>query len=240
MLRIWVINPITTRAFEDSTRREVSRYASPEVSIEVATVERGPASIECRFDEALAVPGVLAKIQELVSRADAFVINCFGDPGVEAAREITRVPVIGPGSTAMALAGLYGHRFSVVTVLQRLEPIIEEMAARLGIREKLASVRAAGIPVLELEKDRHLLLKVLGEEAVKAVRQDGAHVIVLGCTGMAGLAEEVGRALRESGLEVPVLDPVAVALKVAILSASLGLTHSVVTYPAPPEKARVW
>lgn len=240
MKRICIINPITTLEFEEGTKREVAVYSTQDVKIEVITVTRGPASIECRFDEALAVPGVLEKVKEVEAKSDAIVVNCFGDPGVEAAREITRVPVIGPGETSMLLATLYGHRFSVVTVLDRLAPIIEDITLKAGIRNKLASVRAAGIPVLDLEKDLERLTDVLAKEAVYAVEQDGAHVIVLGCTGMAGLGNKVNSYLREKGYDVPVIDPVAVSIKVALLSATLELTHSGLTYPAPPDKPRVW
>jgi len=236
---IWVINPIITKEFEEGTCREVASYKTAEVDIKVKTIEKGPASIECRYDESWAVPGVLEAIKNLEKNASAFVVNCFGDPGVESAREITRVPVVGAGSSSMLLASLLSHRFSVVTVLKRLEPLIEEVAWRYGVISKLASVRAAEIPVLELEKDQNRLIQCIIQESVAAIQNDGAHAIVLGCTGMAGLATAVRNNLLKYGYDVPVIDPLYASVQQARVLATMGISHSAITYPLPPEKLRV-
>lgn len=237
---IWVINPIITKEFEEGTCREVDRYKTPELDIKVKTIEKGPASIECRYDESWAVPWVTTTIKNLEKDASAFVINCFGDPGVESAREITRVPVVGAGSSSMLLASLLGHRFTVVTVLKRLEPLFQEIAWRYGIITKLASVRAAEIPVLDLDKDKNRLIQRIVEESVLAIKNDSAHVIVLGCTGMAGLASEVSNQLQEFGYEVPVIDPLYAAIQIAFMLVKMEISHSPMTYPFPPEKLRIF
>jgi len=96
--------------------------------------------------------------------------------------------------------------------------------------------RTLGIPVLELD-DRPRLLKALIGESVKAVGEDGAHLIIFGCTGMAGLAQQVEDGVRENGIgDVPVLDRAVLALNIAEALAEVGLSHSKRTYPVPPEK----
>ena len=236
MKSIYIINPIITKEFEERTLRESEAAASPDTQLQVVSIDKGPVSIECRYDEAIAVPYILKKVKEIADRADAIIINCFGDPGVDTAREITGVPIIGPGTSSMALAQLLGHNFSVVTVLSRLGPIIEERAAKLGTT-KLVSVRAVDIPVLELE-DRAKAAEKLTKESVKAIEDDGAHVIVLGCTGMAGLAEQVKHELANQGYNVPVLDPAIVSLKIAEILVDMKISQSRLTYPPPPEKER--
>jgi allantoin racemase len=103
--------------------------------------------------------------------------------------------------------------------------------------ENLASVRAVDIPVLSLE-DSGLLKDRLLEQAKTAVREDGAEAIVLGCTGMLGLAQSLMRQLKETGLPVPVVDPTAAAIGYLQLLIRAGLSQSKRAYPSPPEKKR--
>jgi len=236
MKSIYIINPLTDKEFEQMTIREAGAAASPETQLRVVSIDKGPASIECRYDEVLAELYVVKKVKEVADKADAIVINCFGDVAVDAAREVTDVPIIGPGTSSMALAQLLGHNFSVVSVLSRLTPLIDKIGANLGTT-KLTSVRAVDIPVLELQDEAKLSEK-LTEASLKAIEEDGAHVIVLGCTGMAGLADRVKHGLAEQGYNIPVLDPLIVALKLAEILVDMKTSQSRLTYPPPPEKER--
>jgi allantoin racemase len=163
----------------------------------------------------------------------------MGDPGLQAARELVSVPVLGPGQTSMHLASMLGHRFSILTVLDELVSVDEEKAATYGIAGRLASVRAVGIPVLDLEGNEDKLITALTEQGVRAVRDDGAHVLILGCTGMLGAAARLRAGLAASGVHgIPVIDPIPATLHTAAALAGSGLTHSKRTYPQPPPKAR--
>ena len=236
-MKIRVIVPVITKEFEQMTLEEFSAAARPDVELSVVSLDKGPASIESAYDEALAVPDVVAKIvQAEKDGMDAVISDCMGDPGVEEAREKVSIPVIGPAETSMHVAAMLGHRYSVITVLDRLGPGFHHRASRAGTVGQLASVRSVNIPVLELG-DHARLLKALVRESLKAVREDGAHVIIFGCTGMAGLARDVEEGLKKDGInDVPVIDPAILALKVAEALADMGLSHSKRTYPAPPEK----
>jgi allantoin racemase len=167
---------------------------------------------------------------------DAVISNCMDDPGVEAAREWVSIPVIGPAETSMHIATMLGHRFSIIGVLEADERPFHDHARKAGLADRLASVRAINIPVLELE-DRAEAVRALVEQSVKAVQEDGAHVIIFGCTGMAGMAQEVEEGLKRAGItDVPVIDPAKLAFKIAEALADMGLSHSKRTYPTPPEK----
>src|SRR5579875_2446017 len=125
------------------------------------------------------------------------------------------------------------------TVIDRLVHLQEARAGRYGLRERLASVRSVGVPVLALHEDPDRVVAALTEEGLRAVRDDGAHVLILGCTGMLGAAERVSDGLAARGLAgVPVIDPLPVTLAVAAVLARGGLAHSRRTYPDPPAKAR--
>jgi len=236
-VRTRVITPITTKDFNPAAIHDLVSAARPDNEVTAVFIDHGPASIECEYDEALCVPDTIAQVCQAERESiDAVLINCMGDPGVKPAREAVAIPVLGPAETSMHLASSLAHRFSIVTVLERLIPLLENQAKVCGVWEKLASVRAVDIPVLELEKDRERLLAQLVDQSVHAIVHDGAHIIIFGCTGMAGLAQAVQERLAARGYPVPVIDPAIAALKVAEALVDMRLAHSKRTYPYPPRK----
>jgi len=237
MMKIRAVTPIITESFGPLILEEFGRVARPDTEISNVFLESGPASIESYYDEAVAVPGIIARVRQAEREGvDAVIINCMGDPGLDVAREVVSIPVIGPCEASMHLAAMLGHKFAVVTVLDRLLPQLELMAQKYGVGGKLACARSIDLPVLELEAGREQFVGRAVDAAMEAIEEDGAHVIVLGCTGMAGLAQQIESALRERGYEVPVIDPASTALKMAEALVDLKLAHSKRTYPYPPKK----
>ena len=236
-MKIKIVTPIISEGFNPAAIKEFTVAARPDNHVENTFISSGPASIESEFDEALAVPATLAAVKQAEEDGfDAVVINCMGDPGLKPAREIVRIPVLGPAESSMHLAAQLGQRFSVVTVLDSVVPALENLARIYGVDEKLASVRVVNIPVLELDADRARMVRALIDESTKAVELDGAAVIIFGCTGMAGVAREIQDALLARGLSVPVIDTAIYALKQAEVLVDLGLAHSKRTYAPPPRK----
>lgn len=239
-MRIRVINPVITKEFEPLTLKEFKALARPDVQIEVVSLSKGPASIESRYDEDLAKPGILEQVKKAEEDGvDAVIINCFGEPGLHSAREIVSIPVIGPFQASMLLASSLGQTISIVTVLKSVVPLIEEKARMLGVKSRIASVRAIEVPVLELEKERAKVQSALLNESKKATMEDKADVIVLGCTGLVGMAKELQNSLKKEGFDVPVVDPALASLKLAEILVDLGISHSKLAYPIPPEKKRL-
>jgi len=236
-MRIRAVTPVITESFGPMILEEFGKVARSDTEISNVFLDSGPASVESAYDEAVAIPDIIAKVRQAEKDGmDAVIINCFGDPGLDAAREVVSIPVIGPCEASMHVAAMLGHKFSVVTVLDRLIPELELHAQEYGVKSKLASARSVDLPVLDLEKGREQFVARALDKAVEAIEEDGAHVIVLGCTGLAGLAQQIENALRERGHEVPVIDPASTALKVAEALVDLKLAHSKRTYPYPPEK----
>lgn len=237
-LKIRVIVPIIADIFNEEVEREFKTYASDKTEIEVVNIDRGTASIESEYDEALAAPGIINKVIEAEKKGfDGAIIDCFGDPGVKAAREVVDIPVVGAAEPSMLFACSLGQRFSIVTVLDNVLPMIENIAKVLGVHKKLASIRSVNIPVLELhDKDR--LKNALHNEMTKAIKEDKAHVLILGCTGMMGLAKDLHTMLKKDGFDVPVIDPASASLKFLEALLELGLRQSRLTYMKPPEKER--
>lgn len=237
-MKIRVIIPIISDIFDEMVEKEFRAHASEKTEIEVVHLDKGPASIESEFDESLAAPDILNKVIEAEERGfDGVITDCFGDPAVKAAREIVDIPVVGAAEPSMLFACSLGQRFSVVTVLENVIPMIENIAKVLGVYEKLASVRSVNIPVLELH-DRDKLKSALYEEMLKAIREDKAHVLILGCTGMMGVANDLHEMLKKDGYDVPVIDPAAASIKFLEALIGLGVKQSRLTYMKPPEKER--
>lgn len=234
-MRIHLITPIVTEGIR--TLDDVAALNSADLSITQSLIANGPVSIECEFDEAMSVPGIVAEaLAAERSGADAIIIDCMGDPGLNAAREVVSIPVLGPSETSMHLAAMLGHKYSVVTVLDSVVPMIENLAKIYGTSEKLVSVRVVNIPVLELEAAPEKLMGALAKASLAAVEDDGAHAIVLGCTGFLGCAEAVSAALAGKNLELPVIDPIPSTICVAAGIVRAGLTHSKRSYARPRSK----
>ena len=235
-IHIRVVTPITTEGFR--TVEDAIGLQSEGVTVDFVNIDAGPASIECDFEIMLSQPATAARIVESERQGvDAVVIDCMGDPALFAARECVSIPVLGPMQTAMSVAAMMGHKFSVVTVLRRILPMIERQAAVYGMSAKLASARSVDIPVLELEKDLAATKRALIAEARKAVVEDGADYIIFGCTGMLGCAEAVQQGLLADGLNAPVIDPVPTAVNMAAALVRSGLSHSKHAFQQPPKKA---
>lgn len=221
-MRLAVVNPNTTAAMTARIGAAARAVAAPGTEILASNPEMGPVSIEGYYDEAFSMPGLLAEIARAeAAGADAHVIACFDDTGLEAARSLAGAPVIGIGEAAFHMASLLAHRFSVVTTLSRSIPAIETNLLKYGLDRRCARVRASEVPVLELDDPASDAVARIGTEIERAKVEDHAEAIVLGCAGMADLAAELS---RRHGL--PVVDGVAAAVKLAEGLAALGLRTS--------------
>ena len=230
-MRLLVINPNSTVSMTDKIGAAARAAASPGTEILAVNPPGGPASIEGYYDEALSVAGLLKLIRN-VSPADAVIIACFDDTGLDAARCLTDRPVIGIGEAAYHFASMVSNKFSVVTTLARSVPALEHNLLRYGLAARCARVRSSEVAVLELEHPGSDACNRISAEIGRAVTEDRAEAIVLGCAGMADLA---GRLAGEHGL--PVLDGVACAVRLAEAMAGLGLrTSRLGGYAPPPEQ----
>jgi allantoin racemase len=222
-VHIVVINPNTTASMTRLIGESALGAAAPGTTISAVNPDMGPASIESHYDEALSVPGLLAEIarsQAGDNPADGFVVACFGDPGLDAARELADGPVVGIAEAAMHAASFLGRAFAVVTTLARTEGRAWDLAERYGMARFCRAVRSCEIPVLALEDPESDAFAAIVAESRAAVA-DGAEVIVLGCAGMADLAPRMSAAVG-----VPVIDGVAAATRTVESLVAMGLRKS--------------
>jgi allantoin racemase len=230
-MKIKVINPNTTVEMTRGNERAAKKVARPGTEIISVNPEMGPVSIESFYDEYLAIPGVIQEVQKGDKEGiDAFVIACYGDPGLHAAREVTKAPVIGIGEASLYMASMLAARFSIVTVLPRIKTMLEDMVAGYGMTHRVVSIRTTPMGVLDFERDPKRGMEMLAREGGRAVKEDHAEAILLGCAGMAEFAENLERQLG-----VPVIDGVITAVKFAEAIVELGKTTSKLKTYQPPE-----
>lgn len=235
---IHLLTPITTRGLRDTTPFQA--LLGDDIHLSHSLLDRGPPSIESEFDAAMAVPDIVAKaIAAERAGSAAIVIDCMSDPGLRAAREMVGIPVLGPAATAMHVAAMLGHRFSLLTVMDRGRPGKENMARLNGLEHRLAGVEAINIPVLSIEGALDEVTVALVAAARRTVERDRADTVILCCTGFSGLGVAVEAGLRDAGYKVPVIEPVPTALLMAAALVRAGLAHSKRAYPTPPLKPMI-
>ncbi|MCC7370398.1 MAG: aspartate/glutamate racemase family protein [Chloroflexi bacterium] len=234
--RVLVVNPNTSDEMTAAIHRAACGAAPPGVLVETVRAESGPRSIEGHFDEAVSALATLEPVLRRQHEADAFVLACFSAHiGIDAAREVTRKPVVGIAEAGMALATFLGRRFSIVTTSPRWRPILEDAVRLYGYESRCASVRSSGLAVLELERLPHAeVVERLTTEAERAVCEDGAEAIVLGCAGMADLETRL-----RAALDVPIVESVAAGVGLACTLARLGLGTSARGTYAPVQPREV-
>ena len=235
MVEIRVLAPVLySDGLVAKALQEYRAAASPGTDVSIAALDNGTNTIESDFDIALAEPDTmrLAKQAE-ADGVDACTVACFSDPGVQGARELVAIPVIGEGQAALTLASLVGRRICVVTTWNQCVPRMRRLIRQHGFADHLAAVRAVNLGVMDLNDSS--IPKIVAMTA-DAVRNDGADVVVMGCTGTGlDMAVAVEAGLRnEIGAHVPVIDPVKAAIKLAETCATTGMRHSKIAWPNPP------
>jgi allantoin racemase len=215
--RILVINPNSTEAVTraiDDAMMPLRIPGGPE--IHCLTLSEGPPGVESQCDADSVIMPLCRVIREAETGAAAFVIACFSDPGLFAARETTAKPVLGIAECGILTALTLGHRFGVISILARSVPRHLRYIAAMGVAQRLAGDLPIRLGVTELADARATLTRMI--DVGRRLRdQHGADVLVMGCAGMAGY-----RADLEEAVQIPVVEPTQAAVAMAIGRVRLG------------------
>lgn len=219
-MKLLVINPNTNRSMTGKVAATARKVARPGTEIIATQPKSGPECIQGFLDIARSYHG----LEEEVGRqndVDAIIVACFDDTGVDALRCLVDIPVIGIGEAAFHAATFVSCRFSVVTTLPRAVPGLEDNIDRYGLSRRCAGIRAANVAVLELESDSERAESLISKEIEKAVAEDHADAIVLGCAGMVQMNVRLS---KRFGL--PVIDGLVCAVTMAEALVTAGLSTS--------------
>lgn len=227
-IKVIMTDKAMDRETMDARERMLKQVLSSDVTVSVDCIKKGPDELDCNTDEAFAAPELIKEsIRAEREGYQAIVIYCFSDVGIDAVRENVRIPVIGPGEVSLAAAGMFSNRFVVITTEGVNIPRTYRRLMRNGIaREKMVSVRALDVPIGELRSDPQVTLQYLEQVCKRAVEDEQADGVILGCLGMAGYGKVI-----EEKLPVKVYDPAMLAVAYAELCVRTGLRHIPAVYP---------
>ncbi|MCA3266466.1 MAG: aspartate/glutamate racemase family protein [Azospirillum sp.] len=215
--RILVVNPNSnanvTRGI-DAAVAPLRLPGGPE--IECMTLKDGPPGIETQAHVESVVQPLARTVAARDNDCDAFVVACFSDPGLYAAREATKKPVLGIAECGMLTALTLGERFGIVAILPRSVPRHLRYVGARGLEARFAGDRPIGLTVAELSDDARTLARMI--EVGRELRdKDGADVIVMGCAGMARYRDRL-----QAEIGVPVVEPTQAAAGMALARVRLG------------------
>jgi len=229
-------------------RVSFTRKEYEDQGIDVVGVSRGPKFPMNFVDVEYTIEGIIDRAAIAEEEGyDAVIIGCFGDPGIEGARQKLKIPVIGPGQSAVAVANLLGHKFSIITIQKDFVVPTENLVRVNGLYDKLASIRVYTCNITELdprsiqelgcglepgnERDAQITVDAAIRDTIAAIEQDGASVVVFGCIGMSWMVDKARAALFEKGYKLPVIEPGRTAINLAKALCEMKLSHTRVMYP---------
>lgn len=232
-IRIKQIIPVTGSFPQDDPSLVYCRkHLDEKTVVDVEAIASGSASIEKECDVVRNAPYVLELCRKAEADGyDAIYIDCFADPAVRAARELVNIPVFGGFEPAMYTALGLGDKVGIVTLGKSAVPMMDGNIARYHLEGRLTGIRTMDVEFTALE-DPDALCRKLIPVCRRSVEEDGAAVLVLGCTGMIDLAENVEKALAEAGFDVPVIEGAQAALNLLEMYVKLHKKHSRITYTA--------
>ncbi len=233
-MKILVLNPNTSDMVTEKIKQAVLKVAAQDVDVVVEKIEHGPEVLESYYDEALATPYTIKKVKEANEKGfDAVIIAAFCDPGIEALKEISDIPVYGTEECAFSAALLLGNKFSILTEKKHKESVKLQHVRKLGLESRCSGVRALGMGVVEIGEDEQKVKQRGIELSRRMIEEDNAEVIIMGCASMAGYSQEL-----EKTLGVPILDPVTVTYKMVEGLTALGVKHSKIGLFAKPAEQK--
>ena len=236
MSSILLLSPITSLSYELLTERAkaLKERARADVNFGCIVISQGPVTIESRYEEELAAQGVMdGCVRAEQDGYNAVIVWCAGDPAIAASRELVKIPVIGPGESSLLFASSLARKYSIIVPYEEQGYLSEELAVRLGLADRLASVRGIEMSVLDIRNYKEKTMEKIKILAEQTIKNDGAQAIVFGCLGMMGLARKLSEYL-----DVPIVDPAFASLAMAESLISMGLSYSKRTYPFPPKMAQ--
>ncbi|AXF10027.1 racemase [Paraburkholderia graminis] len=230
-IRICVLVPVATSQYNERIMKAIAPVVPPDVHVEIRNIAEGHPDIENRTNWLQNGMPVVELAQAIANDGfDGIWLTDFDMCGVEAAREVIDIPIIGgfPASAFTALA--LSQRFSIVTILQSTLAMQRAHPQTYGIEDTFASIRAINCPVAQLEDIDVVIIRTF-EAALKAIKEDGAQSILLGCTGFVDVASRVSRMLSdEMGGFVPVIDPNQAGFSFLVSLVRMQLRPSRLTY----------
>lgn len=225
-MKLDIIMPVSTNIWTEDVKKACLNIVRPETEIRITEIKRGPESIESEYDEVFSSPHVVKTAEELEKNgSEGIIIYCFGEPGLHAAKEKLKIPVVGIREAAISMAKILGDNIGVISTLKTAAP-----RHRRALKNEVKKVVSVDMPVLDFTDVKTLENRI--EEKVKELISVGCDVIVLGCGSMLNI--DFDRMQKDYG--VPIIIPLNAAISICEYLIKNNLSQSKLAYPFPPEK----
>jgi allantoin racemase len=230
-MRIRDIIPVRSPKVIAGMKAQRQKWARADVEIEVVPIERGPFSMEFATEEVIAGPYVLQAVRQAENDGvDAVVLDCMVDPVLRAARETVNIPVLAPGQSGLTVASLLGARIAVIG-MKNGQQVLEEHIRAYGFSHRVCSMHVVDAPPADLIESQPYCLDIINREIDAAIAQHRAEVILFGCTAMSGYIDDL-----KAKYGLPIVEPMACAINMAITLVNMGLSHSKFCYESLPRR----
>jgi len=227
-MKIRVIVPTTEDDHVTWEQEKFQEICRSDTQISTVGLQCAPDTVENDFDIALSLPSIIDNVKKAQAEGmDAVIIDCMSDLGVNECRQFADIPVMGPAEASMHYASLLSHSFAIVGVIAKDRVFYTRLARRFELVDRCVSLPVADVPIMEIleSDDCTKLVNLCYEASIKAIEEDGAAAIVLGFAGMPDAVSSLQGRLKDSGYDIPVIDPTYATLKMAECLVDLDLVH---------------
>lgn len=217
-MKLLLVNTNTTEAITELLLAQGRKVAAPTTRLTAVTGRFGGRYVASRATYAIAGHAALDAYARHGADADAVVLACFGDPGLEALREVASQPVVGMAEASCVAAAQTAGRFAIVTGGERWGPMLREFVASIGLADRLAVVHTLAPTGGDIARDPEGALRMLADACRQCIRDHGASSVILGGAGLAGLAERIA-----DRVDAPVIDSLTASIRLAEARAAAAL-----------------
>lgn len=219
-----------TAADLERKQHSLQTVLGPDTQLDMFAADSGVPYIESSLEFYLSEAAVARKVVEVAGMGyDAVVGTAFLDNGLDAARELVDIPVVGPAKTTLYMAATLANTFAVIMAAGDLPKHVRAFAKVLGVVDRIVAVPTLACTVADFLHDEDNAVAMTVAMGRQLMTEQGAEALVLGCGATTGLAARV-----TAELGIPVLDPGLTAVKYAEMLVALGLSHSKRAYPTNP------
>jgi allantoin racemase len=195
--------------------------------VDIVGIKEGKAPFVTYSDVEFNTPSLLNQIVSAEKEGyQSVIIGCFGDPGLAAARQLVTIPVVGTGESTFAVASTMGDRILIVVPCKDFVYATQKMVREYAYTDKVVSIRAIDVPLQALATESEDSIQNTAEMCLQAIREVDAHVVVLGCIGLAGFAEEMRDFFQEKEVLCPIIEPGITAMEYTRMILRLRLNQS--------------
>jgi allantoin racemase len=207
-VRILYITPTGFDGYDQERSRILARAARAGTAVDVVSLPPDrPQHVEYHAYEGLVIGDLVRIVRAMAKDYDGIVIGCFYDVGLRECREVSHGAVVtAPCQAATSIAVNLANTFSVLVGRRKWTPKMRENIRLYGKEHALASIRALDLGVHDFQHADGVKERMIAEGR-RAVDEDGAEALILGCTAEFGFNESL-----QGELGVPVIDALQASL----------------------------